>query len=92
MDTFLRKHDVDVGKAFGVIFLAAVVHRLYATLFDVLWTGRFTVGVEIIVLLYLGRGMYRHDDVARRVTLVFAWVSVALCVLLVIVSPFLPRT
>ena len=87
MDRFLRKHDVDVGKAFGVLYLAGAVEQAYVWVTELIFAGAFSFDfVGVIIALYLGVGMYRHSDSARGWSLFLMWAAMVVFTILVAVS------
>jgi len=89
MNTFLNKHDIDVGKTFGVVFLLAMVYQIYDMILYFIFLGPLTLNFGFIILYFLGVGMYRHNNTARRLTLLLAWLGVVLFIGSIIASPFI---
>jgi hypothetical protein len=88
MDTFLRKHDVDVGKTFAILMFPSMVEKLYEWFFDLLFQHDFNLQVGIIILYFLATGMWHHKEAARKWTLGLLWGVVAILCLVVIAAPF----
>lgn len=89
MDRFLQKHDVDVGRTFGVLFLATMVAQTYGVIFGLLFADCLFLNFGIIILFFLGVGMYRHSNAARLCALVLSWVGLVLSVTFVAAKPFI---
>jgi hypothetical protein len=91
MDKFLRKHDIDVGKTLGVIFLAIMAWQIYEFIIELLFTPPFIIDINlgIPILFFPGLGMYRHNNVARKWTLVLTWVTLILLIIFLVLCPFL---
>ena len=91
MDKFLRKHDIDVGKTFGIIFFAIMVGQIYELISNLLFQDPFIIEINlgIPILFFLGLGMYQHNNVARKWTLVLIWAALILLIIFLIVCPFL---
>ena len=60
MDAFLRKHDVDVGKTFAVLMFLSMVEKFYEWFFDLLFQHTFRLGIGILILYFLAKGMWYH--------------------------------
>jgi len=88
MEAFLRRHDVDVGKTFGIVLLAIMAQEIYWMVFRALLADKFILNVGIIILFFLGRGMYRHANIARQWALGLTWALLVLLVLCAFVAPF----
>ena len=89
MDAFLRRHDVDVGKTFGILLFAAAIVETYSVFFDALYRDRLNFNLGILLLLVLASGMYRHSNTSRQWCVGLTWFVGVAIILITVASPFL---
>ncbi|OQA91433.1 MAG: hypothetical protein BWY26_00978 [Elusimicrobia bacterium ADurb.Bin231] len=88
MDTLLRKHDIDVGKTFGILLFAWAIGKTYDIFFTLLYRDRLVLNIGILILIVLASGMYRHSNNARKWCLGLTWFIGVAIIIATIVSPF----
>ena len=92
MNRFLVKHNIDIGKTFGILLLCIMVLEIYDLIADWLFFFPEAVNINfgIPILLLLGIGMFKHNRTARKVILFLLWAGVTLSVIFLILYPIFP--
>ena len=87
IDTFLRRHDVDVGKSLGLLVLAKTLDAFWLMLGQLL-AGSVNIVLTIPIGLLVGVALWRHVPWSRTLLLVCGWAGVSLFSLILFVIPF----
>lgn len=87
IDLFLTRHGVDVGKALGVLTIAAAVESIYGV-FGQLLLGHLTIDLGGPMGLLIGFALWRHAPWARKLLLVVGWVGVVALGTMLVAAPF----
>jgi hypothetical protein len=88
MDSFLRKHDVDIGKTFGILLFAAAIRETYGVFFDLLYHARLNLSFNILIFLALASGMYRHSNTSRQWCVGLTWLTGIALILITVAAAF----
>ena len=87
IDSFLERHEIDVGKSFGLLSLVSALTSVYGMLGQ--WIiGRIHIDLTVVIGAILGIALWRHRPWSRIVLIVFAWLVVAAFTLLLVIAPF----
>jgi hypothetical protein len=87
IDAFLLRHEVDVGKSFGLLSLARAVAAFYGMVGQ-LFVGSFNFDLSGPLGFIVGIALWRHSSWARTLLLVIGWASVVIFGVILAVLPF----
>lgn len=88
MDAFLDKHDIDVGRTFSVLIFAGMVQEIYSSIGALLGGPGIALNLGIIILFFLGVGMWRHQESSRRWCLFLLYFVIVGFVVMIAIQPF----
>lgn len=99
IDSFLRRHEVDVGKSLAVLFFAGAVIKFYNMATQLIASTQipFDVSGPILEITFdftaplgsiLGIALWQHKSWSRTLLLVGGWFAAGLLTLILLAIPF----
>lgn len=87
VNSFLERHQIDVGRSYGLLSLVGAVTSAYGVLGQ--WIiGRIHIDLTVIIGTVIGLALWRHRPWARTLSLVIAWAVTAAFAIILMVIPF----
>ena len=66
IENFLDKHNVNIGKASGIILFIYMLEEIVTMIQSFIVETGFEINFGIIILYFLAKGMYYHNNLARK--------------------------